>query len=102
MTVAASDGVYGDRKIGFKMHMEDGHDAELLPCPFCGSTNVELCNTHTASYWVECQDCEASVHGGSFDDRFRTRKACLDAHDAAISSAKAKWNKRCAAQQIVR
>lgn len=31
---------------------------EILPCPFCGSSDVELCVTSNFS-WCECQNCEA-------------------------------------------
>lgn len=36
---------------------------KLRACPFCGHTNVELANTWTPSFWVECEDCCAQVHG---------------------------------------
>lgn len=38
-------------------------DASLLPCPFCGGNDLEIANTHTASFWVACNDCDAEVHG---------------------------------------
>ncbi len=46
----------------------------LKPCPFCGGSNVELSNTHTASFWCECE-CGAQAHGEYFegpqrDDKF--------------------------------
>ncbi|NTG00048.1 hypothetical protein G6L30_07930 [Agrobacterium rhizogenes] len=41
---------------------------EILPCPFCGSENVDLANTHTPAFWVECEDCGAQVDGGCIGD----------------------------------
>lgn len=50
---------------------------KFLPCPFCGSTDVEIGNTHTPYFCVTCQDCEAEIHGEYFDSpdgRSRTTK----------------------------
>lgn len=55
----------------------------LLPCPFCGAEDLELVNTHTPSYWVECETCRAEAHGDS-----------LQTHTAAIRSAVDAWNRR--------
>lgn len=40
----------------------------LAPCPFCGSEELELCNTHSPSFWVECE-CGVEVHGEAFATR---------------------------------
>lgn len=32
---------------------------QLEPCPFCGSTHVELCKDPT-DYWVQCHNCMAT------------------------------------------
>lgn len=33
--------------------------SELLPCPFCGSTNLELSNlSEPDDYFVSCSNCE--------------------------------------------
>lgn len=34
----------------------------LLPCPFCGSRDIELQHTWTASYWLECKVCGCELH----------------------------------------
>lgn len=39
---------------------------DLKPCPFCGSRDLELSNTHTPCFWVECSNCEAQVSGDYF------------------------------------
>lgn len=41
--------------------------SELKPCPFCGSTNVEL---RKGMFWngaVHCNDCSADVVFGAFE-----------------------------------
>ncbi|VVE28629.1 hypothetical protein PPN31114_03534 [Pandoraea pneumonica] len=87
----------------FSASMDDdgthaGH--ALLPCPMCGGNDLELANTHTPSYWIECCDCETQAHGDLPEGgggTIRTRRACLRLHKAAIESAVAKWNARAAA-----
>ena len=32
-------------------------DYDLLPCPFCGSTNVEVEGDHESGYRVVCKEC---------------------------------------------
>lgn len=38
----------------------------LKPCPFCGSGDQLLVNTHTACYWISCVMCGAEMHGEAF------------------------------------
>ena len=57
---------------------------KLLPCPFCGSENLEVCNTHTPIFWVNCFDCEGQAHGEYFANSF----------PKALASALEKWNCR--------
>ena len=66
--------------------------AELRPCPFCGSGNIELINTHTPSCWVECLDCEGQAHGEPVRPKgnYQTRKH----FEQAIKSAIKAWNRR--------
>lgn len=60
----------------------------LLPCPFCGSSNVELVNTWTACYWLECE-CGAQIDGESFPNDYS-----LADHEKSKRSAIEKWNRR--------
>lgn len=48
----------------------------LKPCPFCGSSNLQIQKTRV--YWVECEDCTAQTEWG------RTQRIAV-----------ANWNKRC-------
>lgn len=34
--------------------------AELLPCPFCGSENIDLSIRWTTVVFVQCDDCGAT------------------------------------------
>lgn len=53
--------------------------SELLPCPFCGSSNVAM--TLSTAYWVCCLECEADG----------------PPHEDAEAEAVAAWNRRAAA-----
>jgi hypothetical protein len=53
---------------------------ELKPCPFCGSSDICLANTHTAAFWVECQTCDAEARGDAFGYRGKKENA-LFAYD---------------------
>jgi len=72
---------------------------KLNPCPFCGSIDLEVSNTHTPSYWVECHECDAKAHGASFN---YTTKQHNDFHSKPLprpyvlarKSAIAAWNRR--------
>jgi hypothetical protein len=50
---------------------QDQRDIEareaLKPCPFCGGTDIEIANTHTPKFWVECNGCEAEARGEYFE-----------------------------------
>lgn len=61
----------------------------LKHCPFCGSLAIDLKNTHTPSYWVECDTCGAKVDGEWGGD-----KEDMRAHKKSARSAIRKWNKR--------
>jgi len=67
-------GKYPDRKTYVK----------LLPCPFCGSRNLEVWNTHTPSFCVNCFDCEGQAHG-----KYRPKS-----FPKALASAVDAWNRR--------
>lgn len=81
-----------DSRIHFELSPED----KILPCPFCGSHDIELCNTHTPSYWMECQECDAQVHGEYGPDLVSGPGSygSLRQHEAAAKSAIAAWNRR--------
>jgi len=32
---------------------------KLKPCPFCGSSDIEYCQTNDRANWFECEDCGA-------------------------------------------
>lgn len=68
---------------------------DLKPCPFCGSTDLEVNNTHTPSYWVECNNCEGEISGEyPADDTFINEEAHTAMHETAIRSAVRWWNTR--------
>lgn len=59
------------------------------PCPFCGSDDVKLVNTWTASYWMACQDCGAEMHTGTAGDHDNRKHHLREAHRALDA-----WNCR--------
>lgn len=64
----------------------------VFPCPFCDSVDLELQNTHTATYWIECRECSAEVTGTSYGDgKGRLAKS---QHAKAKASAIIAWNRR--------
>ena len=65
---------------------------ELLSCPFCGCEEAEVINTHTPSYWVECNNCNGSAHGECFN--VGNKKSEKVAHKMAFLSAIKAWNLR--------
>ena len=65
------------------------HDENLKPCPFCGSTVLELTNTHTAHYWIKCE-CSAQIDG---DGRSMDDDSKFDHRTAAYSTIE-RWNER--------
>lgn len=71
----------------------------VKPCPFCGSRDVELCNTHTATYWLECQGCGAEVSGKAYGTNTPSEKQTPRQHRLAVVSALVAWNRRAAFNQ---
>lgn len=70
-------------------------DAELPPqsaalssCPFCGG-EAKLEHTWTASYWIECESCEATASGTWSGDASKPAD-----HKRAAQSAINAWNRR--------
>lgn len=70
--------------------------AKLLPCPFCGTGGqaLELCNTHTPAYWIQCQECGAEVHGEEFASSSGAKDVNKRLHVRAKRAAIAAWNQR--------
>lgn len=66
----------------------------LKPCPFCGSRTISINNTHTASYWMSCDDCEAETHGQAFGRHLTSEKQTIVHHQRAKASAVRAWNRR--------
>ena len=66
--------------------------AKLKPCPFCGSSELELVNTHTASCWVECLKCSGQCGGEYYCAK--KGKSTKKHFVAAIRSAIENWNRR--------
>lgn len=93
---------------------------KLKPCPFCASTNLEIGNTHTPSFSVRCNECEAEASGDYFptpagqvrSERFHYSaepddsgfEADFDAlhpeYQRAFTSAVEAWNRRATAAQF--
>jgi hypothetical protein len=70
-------------------------ESQLKPCPNCARTiTLEICNTHSPSYWVACE-CGAEFHGGGRDlPRRASRAVALQAHRDAMARAIKGWNSR--------
>lgn len=80
----------------------------LAPCPFCGcdypdtpegdngagDAGLEVCNTHTPSFWIRCNACGAEQHGDEHPyptpDEAETPEAFVRARAAAVAA----WNNR--------
>ncbi len=74
----------------------------VLPCPFCGNSqvgegNLELMNTHTACYWIACP-CGVEVTGKCYGTDKSSEKLTLKEHQWAKTSALNNWNSRNAPQ----
>lgn len=73
---------------------------ELKPCPFCGADGEELevCNTHSPSYWIDCLSCGGSIHPGppsSYNGgRIRSKAKALALHEDALQKVVDVWNTR--------
>lgn len=98
----AGPAMYGDPKRGGlsgRLDYDPAAHGLVRSCPFCGSDLIELCNTHTPSYWLECQSCEGQAHGESPNSySLDSERAFVESHGAAIRSAIARWNCRVPAE----
>lgn len=90
--------INGDSQQGFSAHYDETktkEDAKLKGCPFCGSENVEIGNTHTPAYFVQCVDCNAETHATyTYGKALKTRKQCQREHQRSFMSAVDAWNTR--------
>ncbi len=69
---------------------EPGIDPPLRPCPFCGRADrLAVENTHTPSYWVECE-CGALRS----PDPLGLNGSSMRAHRVAFLAAIRAWNER--------
>jgi len=80
----------------FSAHGESEPGVERLePCPFCGSTDIVVENTHTPYYWGECQRCGAEGPTNSCRrETNRTRASVARQHRRAFARACELWNRR--------
>lgn len=91
--------IRGNDKDGYsgKITAIPGKDVTIFECPFCGSTEVEIWNTHSPSYSVRCLNCGAEVP--SDDDicpggLIKNKEEAIMLHEKAVRSAVENWNKR--------
>lgn len=90
--------VHGEPKAFGASYKDDGkHSGHTLKaCPFCGGDDLAVCNTHTATYWVQCNACHAQKDGEDIEsaDDAQTKAELVVAHYEAFLSAVLGWNKR--------
>jgi len=98
--------IIGNSSVGFSAHGEwDGNgDLALDSCPFCGSNNLTVENTHTPFYNVTCEDCGADGPDGvpnpDYDGkRIRSKVLCGYLHQDAFANAIALWNDRIVSEE---
>lgn len=81
------------------MKLTEEERRNLLPCPHCGSADLELSNTHTACYTIQCLGCEeqgfrVEVTGRAFGQDRPSDRLSRGQHLRAKKSAVAAWNRR--------
>ena len=89
----------GPKHGGWSAHGEhqQGLDTPLRPCPFCGSEDLELSNTHTPYYAARCNECGTegpTPRMGDAWNRRMGRAATERLHREAFQAAVRAWNKR--------
>lgn len=69
--------------------------ARLKPCPFCGSKQVIIGNTHTPHYSAYCENCGAEGPGSlPFGRHAKTKTGLKAQHRKAFVQAMNNWNTR--------
>lgn len=89
--------IYGNKKEGFRGSGESVPDVDQLrPCPFCGSGEIVVGNTHTPHYRAECQKCGAEGPSVNPPKRYATKTpaSVRRQHEVAFDQAVDAWNKR--------
>ena len=87
--------IFGNDKDGYSGHGQSDESTELRACPFCGSENVEIVNTHTPYYWGQCIDCECEGPKSRSPDRHaRSKRGVKNQHEEAFKKAVINWNSR--------
>jgi Lar family restriction alleviation protein len=89
--------IYGGTKDYRYFSASGESDTEKLkPCPFCGSRDVVVRNTHTPHYTAECDNCEAQGPTGRAGngDHIRTKATAKRQHTKAFTLAVEGWNTR--------
>ena len=57
--------------------------SEAKPCPFCGSSDIEIEQTNPEAIWFRCNDCGAETESEShIDDALRNWNMRTEADDA--------------------
>jgi transcription elongation factor Elf1 len=72
-------------------------DSKLIKvCPFCGSWNLVLENTHTPICWIRCESCGVQADGEYSGKNISKQGEYFDLDDIlkAIKTAIDAWNKR--------
>ena len=91
---------HGNKNEGFFIHGESTALERLEPCPFCGSKDIRVSNTHTNHYWGECLDCGAQSGGagneitGRKNGLFGTKATAEKHHRESFAMAVKQWNTR--------
>lgn len=86
----------GTDYVGVSFTDDGDHDGHALRnCPFCGGADLEICNTHSPAYWIECVTCGAECPGEVENEgSCATELEALKAHNRALLSAVECWNQR--------
>ncbi|WP_416187168.1 Lar family restriction alleviation protein [Hafnia paralvei] len=75
---------------------EYGIDVPLNNCPFCGSDQMQVENTGTANYWVECSLCTAqgAVVAADDEEEIIDALSMIIIHTEVFNEAIRLWNAR--------